>query len=213
MISNKTTEGRIISTKIIPGNKIQGKNAKELDQFFTKPEIAENLIKKLDQMFIFDNFDCILEPSAGSGSFYDLLPKEKRIGIDIDATPFSPYIKRDFLKINPRELIKMDNPDKVLVIGNPPFGKNAAKALQFLNHATKFSNIICFILPKTFNKISIQNRVVLDFSIIYNEELPNNSFFVHGEDGNIQEYDVSCSFQIWKKNGNSSNKNNNQNNS
>jgi len=156
----------MLKLKILPNKKINGENAKDFDQFFTKPEISQELIRKVDQILGLENFDLFLEPSAGSGSFYDYLPLNKRIGIDIDASPQSPYLQRDFLLLSPSELNY--NKEKILVIGNPPFGKNSNKALQFLNHSFLFANFVCFILPSTFNKTSMQNRVDLNFSLKYN---------------------------------------------
>lgn len=54
-----------------------------------------------------------LSPSSGDGCFFDLLPKNKRIGIDLEPRR-SDLIKSDFLKF---ELPK----NKFIVIGNPPF--------------------------------------------------------------------------------------------
>jgi len=149
----------MLKLKILPLKKINGENSEELDQFFTKPEISQDLIRKVDEILKLENFDLFLEPSAGSGSFYDSLPVNKRMGIDIDAANQSPYLKGDFLLLSPSDLGIQNNIEKNLVIGNPPFGKNSSKALQFLNHAFQFANFVCFILPSTFNKISMQNRV------------------------------------------------------
>jgi hypothetical protein len=55
-----------------------------LDQFYTKPEIAKKCYKKLKKYVNINYFDYILEPSAGTGSFFDLLDENKRIGLDID---------------------------------------------------------------------------------------------------------------------------------
>lgn len=192
MLKLKVIEG-IKNEKVCGNKKVHGDNAVEMDQFFTKPQIAKELISETDKLVGFSNFDIIIEPSAGSGSFYDFLPQTKRIGIDIDATPQSPYIQKDFLLLTPLELGIKDR-DKVLIIGNPPFGKNSSKALQFLNHSFLFSNFVCFILPNTFNKTSIQNKIDLNFSLRYSKELPLNSFILNGQD-----YDVPCVFQIWEK--------------
>jgi hypothetical protein len=136
----------MLKLKILPLKKINGENSEELDQFFTKPEISQDLIRKVDEILKLENFDLFLEPSAGSGSFYDSLPVNKRMGIDIDAANQSPYLKGDFLLLSPSDLGIQNN-------------INSSKALQFLNHAFQFANFVCFILPSTFNKISMQNRV------------------------------------------------------
>ena len=39
---------------------------------------------KLLELVNLQEYDILLEPSAGKGSFYSLLPKNQRLGIDID---------------------------------------------------------------------------------------------------------------------------------
>ena len=53
-----------------------------------------------------------------------------------------------------------------LTIGNPPFGKNSSLAISFFNKAAEFSDIIAFILPQTFSKDSVKNRLNLSFFLI-----------------------------------------------
>lgn len=55
-----------------------------MDQFYTRPEIAATCVDELLQYVSFDDYDIILEPSAGQGSFYNLLPITKRRGVDLD---------------------------------------------------------------------------------------------------------------------------------
>jgi hypothetical protein len=105
---------------------------------------------------------------------YDLDPKI--VGI----------IKTDFFDV---KLSKSN----ILTIGNPPFGKNSSLAVSFFNHAATFSEAIAFILPRTFRKPSIVNRLHPSFHIIHDEILPDNSFIHEGN-----PYDVPCVFQIWE---------------
>lgn len=62
---------------------------------------------------------------------------------------------------------------------------------MFFNHAAKFSNVIAFIIPKTFRKISIQNKLNLNFHLIDDIDIPSGSF-----EPNIS---VKCCFQIYIK--------------
>ena len=50
-----------------------------LDQFFTNPDVVNNCIETID----FKDYDIVIEPSAGDGSFYNKITGEK-IGIDLD---------------------------------------------------------------------------------------------------------------------------------
>jgi hypothetical protein len=82
----------------------------------------------------------------------------------------------------------------IVTITNPPFGKNASLAVRFFNHAAIFSGIIAFIVPKSFRKHSIQNRLDANFVLLHEHALDKNSFIF-----NDDTYDVPCVFQIWKR--------------
>lgn len=164
------------------------KQKNKLDQFYTNNTVAKLCFDKIIQTYQ-DSFDLYLEPSAGTGAFLDLFPKNRRLGCDLE--PKHPeVIKEDFFKFT-------GPPGKeVAVIGNPPFGRNAGLAIRFFNHAASFNNvcIIAFIIPKTFRKDSVQNRLSMDFKLIVDMDLPKNAFVYEGK-----EYDVPCCFQIWER--------------
>lgn len=154
-----------------------------LDKFYTKPEVAKKFIDKCKV----ESYTTIIEPSAGSGAFsnqisnciaYDLEPESKGI------------IKQDWFQYKHKE----QKDEKVLVIGNPPFGQQNSLAIAFINHSAAFADAVAFILPISFKKESVQARVAKNLTLTYEEILPNNSFTLDGKD-----YDVKCVFQIWKK--------------
>ena len=84
--------------------------------------------------------------------------------------------------------------NKILIIGNPPFGQQSTLAVKFFNYSANFADTIAFILPRSFKKYSLQNQLNLYFKLIYEEDLPQNSFILEGK-----LYDVPCVFQIWTK--------------
>lgn len=165
--------------------------SRELDQFYTSPKTSEALMQKIKQLISEDRFanHKILEPSAGDGSFSDHLLTLDRDFIAIDLDPKKPYIQQaDFLEWRP-------NPsEKYVTIGNPPFGKNSSLAIKFFNKSAEFSDLISFVIPKTFQKNSTKNKLNLNFHLLYEEELPLNSFVFNGE-----PYSVPCCFQVWEK--------------
>ena len=57
-------------------------NSRKLDQFYTCPHYALEFYNNISNLLLMADYDIILEPSAGDGSFYNLLD-ERRIGIDI----------------------------------------------------------------------------------------------------------------------------------
>lgn len=162
-------------------------SAKSLDQFYTSPEYAERFWQEINTRVDHTQADYWLEPSAGTGSFYDLLDPYKRIGIDLD--PQHPLvIKQDFFDWQP------PTDRTVFTIGNPPFGKNANLAIRFFNRAAEFSEIIAFVLPRTFRKSSVINRLDPFFHCVFDETVPENSFTYLGE-----SYNVWCCAQIWER--------------
>jgi hypothetical protein len=162
------------------------------DKFYTNPTVARFCVKQLQQTIKNQDYT-FLEPSAGGGVFVDVL---REIGIsNIDAIDINP--EYDFIKKQDFFTYKPSFNNKIIVIGNPPFGRCSSLAIKFFNHAASFQNteIIAYILPKTFRKYSVQNRLSNNFGLVEDFDLPKNSFLL---DGNIN-YDVPCIFQIWKK--------------
>lgn len=159
----------------------------KLDQFYTNTDYAKKFFCTVKSILDLNGADILLEPSAGSGSFLNLMDESKRIGIDIDPKS-NEIMKSDFFDWNP------PSGKKIITIGNPPFGKNSSLAVKFFNRAAEFSDAIAFILPKTFKKDSIQNRLDLTFHLIYEEIVPEYSFLFNGI-----PYDVWCCAQIWIK--------------
>ena len=160
-----------------------------LDKFYTNDNIVDLCIDSLNKIVDINTFDLIIEPSAGNGSFLFKLPEDKRIGLDISPDN-NLILKQDFFEYQPQSENLKDN---ILVIGNPPFGKVSSLAIKFFNHASKFANVIAFIIPRTFRKTSVQNRLNLNFHLIHDEDIPMNpcSF--------TPPMMVKCCFQIWER--------------
>jgi hypothetical protein len=157
-----------------------------MDQFYTRPEIARDCIQTLLQHMSFDDYDIILEPSAGQGSFYNLLPVSKRQGVDLEPK-CDGVDKMNFFDFIPEENAKY------CVVGNPPFGRISSIAVKFFNHAAAFADIIAFIIPKTFKRVSVQNRLNMHFQLIHNTDLPLKPCCF------TPQMSAKCCFQIWKK--------------
>jgi hypothetical protein len=134
-----------------------------------------------------DNFDLIVEPSAGSGSFYNQIECRNKIGLDLEPE-CKDVVKMDFFDYSPP-----DNIENILVIGNPPFGKISSLAVRFFNHSAKWANVIAFIIPRTFRKISIQNKLDKNFYLIFDEDVPVKPCCFS------PEMAVKCCFQIWER--------------
>jgi len=133
-----------------------------------------------------DTIDVVVEPSAGTGSFFNLMDASKSIGMDLDPK-YPNVIAQDYFSFAP--ITDMT----YIVIGNPPFGKNSSLAIKFFNHS-EYAQYIGFVVPKTFRKKSVQNRLDPMFHLIHDNPMPKDSFIFEGK-----PYDVPCCFQIWEK--------------
>ncbi len=166
-----------------------------LDKFYTIPEFAKHCIHITTSLFknIHKSFDLIVEPSAGNGSFSLLLNTLQLSDIcngqihAIDLLPEHPSIQQQ----NFFTYIPPSNFSQILVIGNPPFGKSSSLAVQFFNHAAKWASAIAMILPRTFRRPSIQNKLDLNFTLIHDEDVPTSPCQF------IPAMGVKCCFQIW----------------
>lgn len=159
---------------------------KEMDQFYTNDEIALKCVEDLKNRIDIRDFDRILEPAAGTGSFFKLIPEHQREGIDID--PKHPdVVKQDFLHYKPV------SDRSYCVIGNPPFGKGSSLAIRFFNHAASFADVIAFIIPRTFKRVSVQNRLNLNFHLVDTIDLPLKPCCFD------PVMSAKCCFQVWTK--------------
>ena len=168
--------------------------SKDLDKFYTHPNIASNFISIIDDIFPLNKFDLIIEPSAGNGNILKYLP-ENSIGLDLEPEAEN-IIKQDFFEYHsPYDPIF--NNIKIACIGNPPFGSGYMNPLAkaFFNHAATFSDLIAFIVPAKWNSSwKVQFQLDKNFGLYYSEVLPKNSFLL-----DEKPYNVPCCMQIWSK--------------
>lgn len=93
----------------------------DLDKFYTQSHVSKHCFEFLHSQLTIPEEVIYLEPSAGGGSFLDLLPHY----VALDIAPEDERIeKQDYLKY---ETEKTD----FITIGNPPFGKRSKLATDF----------------------------------------------------------------------------------
>jgi hypothetical protein len=177
---------------------VNRENAKELDQFYTNPKVAKRFVEKINELYDFNTFDKVIEPSMGEGFIYQFLPEDKRIGLDLQKN-HPDCLEGDFLKWTPEKSGIIDNPllferQKIIFVGNPPFGRNSTLAIDFFKHASNFADVICFIIPRTWMKYSIHRRLPSDYGLYFQAILPDASFIFKGN-----PYEVRCVAQCWSR--------------
>jgi hypothetical protein len=97
-------------------------------------------------------------------------------------------IKQDFLTYAPPTAGA-----RILVVGNPPFGRVSSQAIKFFNHAAQFAHVIAFIIPRTFRRISVQNKLDMHFHLVHDEEIATSPCAFD------PPMMAKCCFQIWEK--------------
>jgi len=160
-----------------------------IDEFFTKPEVAEDLYRKtLEIVAERPNYRDVtfwLDPSVGEGAFFNLLPPDKRLGIDI-AAKVPGVVEHDFLTYR-------DFGDHCyFCIGNPPFTNGMA--VKFFNRAARVSRYIAFVVAKTFANPSIQRKLDRHFHLLATLPMPEMAFVYGGK-----EVSVPTIYQIWER--------------
>lgn len=158
----------------------------ELDQYYTNPSYAAHC---RDLSLPFYKGQLMVEPCAGTGSFFNLMPEDTRLGMDLDPKFEAVGMERgatDFLKFENRF-------DGAFVLSNPPFGFACSLAVKFFNHCALLgADVIAFVIPKTFRKATVINKLNKNFHLVLDETSPDDAFILDGK-----PYHVPCCFQVW----------------
>jgi len=174
-----------------PAVKLGNRRITGKEQFYTPPATASWVVDRVLELVPESRNNVWLEPSAGSGAFIDAL---SQVGIEnvlaMDIEPAHPMVKkRDFLSWKPTAT-------NLVAIGNPPFGRNNSLSIPFFNKCAQFSSTIAFIVPRSWRKWSVTNRLSMNFSCIFDEDLSINYVDVAGADVYARNNLRTC-LQIW----------------
>lgn len=173
-----------------------GLKRETIDKFYTKPLIVKKCIDLVKRYINIEKNDICIEPSAGNGSFINDIKTLSKNYIFYDLKPeHNDIIEQDYLEFEYNNLIKEPN-TKIHIIGNPPFGRQSSLAIKFIKKSCEYCDSISFILPKSFKKDSLKKHFPLYFHLVFEYDLPKNSFIIGNSN---KEYDVPCVFQIWIK--------------
>ncbi len=163
--------------------------AKALRQFYTKPAVAKDCIDQMLQFVRHLQISIWIDPAAGEGAFLHQLP-HPRAGMDVD--PKAPEVGcLDFADWN---MPWPFHAGPVVVIGTPPFGRNASGAIRFFNHAAKFADFIGFILPCTLQKPQMRRQLDPKFHLLHEHVIPEKAFVFNGV-----ETTCRAVFQVWER--------------
>ena len=176
-----------------PAAKLGNRRVTGKEQFYTPPATAAWVVERVLELAPESRNQVWLEPSAGSGAFIEALGD---VGISdvlaMDIEPAHPLVrKQDFLTWRPTA-------KDVVAIGNPPFGRNNSLSIPFFNKCAEFSSTIAFIVPRSWRKWSVTNRLSMDFICISDEDLNINYVDVSGADVYARNNLRTC-LQVWTR--------------
>jgi len=176
--------------KVRPGNRrVTGK-----EQFYTPKELAKTLTNKVSQVIGGLNNRTVIEPAGGTGSFVTAareLGAKKVLSFDIEPKA-DGVILADFLTN------EIKGVTDAVTISNPPFGRNNSLSIPFFNKAANHSQYIAFIVPRSWRKWSVINRLNRNFHLIHDEDLAIDYVDETGEMV-WQKARLNTCFQIWEK--------------
>ena len=178
------------SDKVRPGNRrVTGK-----EQFYTPADLALNLTQKISSLVGGLAGKQVIEPAGGTGAFIKAaqeLGATKVVSFDIEPKAKGVQLG-DFL------LADLTGISGAVTISNPPFGRNNSLSIPFFNKAAKHSDYIAFIVPRSWRKWSVMNRLDRNFHLIHDQDLSIDYVDDLGEMV-WQKANLRTCFQIWER--------------
>jgi hypothetical protein len=173
--------------------KLGNRRVSGTEQYYTPKGLADELVKLTLKAIPRATEKSFLEPAGGTGSFIEALNMAGITAVtSVDKYPMHPgVIQADFL-----EWETMDT--DLLTISNPPFGRNNALSVPFFNRAAKFSSHIAFLVPRSWRKWSVQNRLDTRFHLVLDVDVAVQYEDVLGAKI-AKRNDLRTCFQIWEK--------------
>ena len=180
-------------TEILPAVKLGNTRVTGKEQYYTPKSLALDLVVQIEKVLGPLAGKTVLEPAGGTGAFIEAVQAvgvSKVVSFDIE--PLHELVTEgNFLE----QEIKESN---LVTISNPPFGRNNSLSIPFFNHAALVSDAICFIVPRSWRKWSVTNRLDLGFELTLDLDLEIDYVDAEGLPLSNKTHLATC-FQIWEK--------------
>jgi predicted RNA methylase len=163
------------------------------EQYYTPGGLAGKLIAEVAALVPDLAERTVIEPAGGTGSF---IKAAQAAGVteflSFDIEPKHDLVKKaDFL-------VKKITAKDAVTISNPPFGRNNSLSIPFFNKAAQHSEYICFIVPRSWRKWSVVNRLDRRFHLIADHDIMIDYVDDLGERLS-KRTSLSTCFQIWQR--------------
>ena len=172
-----------------PGNtRITGK-----EQFYTPTALARDLFTDVAKVVPNLAERVVIEPAGGTGAF---IKAAKKFGV---AEVVSFDIEPKHAGITAQNFLEAEiDLKKAVTISNPPFGRNNSLSIPFFNKAAEHSDYIAFIVPRSWRKWSVINRLDQRFHLVFDKDIQIDYVDDQGEELSTKNRLATC-FQIWQK--------------
>lgn len=164
------------------------------EQFYTPRHVALEVVNLVLTRFPYSRDLPWLEPGGGTGAFLDAY---EQTGISrfwsCDIEPGDPRVHRG-------NFLTLDLPFSDCVTAtNPPFGRNNALSVPFFNRAAAVSSYIAFIVPRSWRKWSVVNRLHRSFHLCLDNDLPIDYENVDGQPASERSGNLQTCVQLWER--------------
>lgn len=163
------------------------------EQFYTPQDLADRLMAEVSRLIPDLASKTLIEPAGGTGAFIEAAKRSGLVEfVSFDIEPKHPAVKKgNFLTA------KLNAVD-ALTISNPPFGRNNSLSIPFFNKAANHSEYICFIVPRSWRKWSVINRLDTRFHLVADHDIQMD----YVDDNEVKlstKNNLATCFQIWQR--------------
>lgn len=163
------------------------------EQYYTPSETASQVLDRVLSQAENNTARIFLEPAGGTGAFIDAaLSRGFKEILSLDIEPHHDLVKEgDFLQAT----LELEG---AICVSNPPFGRNNSLSIPFFNKAALHSDLIAFVVPRSWRKWSVINRLDYRFHLVDDWDLEIDYVDQQGQHshgiGNLR----TC-VQVWKR--------------
>ncbi|MFM5903859.1 MAG: hypothetical protein ACKOOD_02095 [Microbacteriaceae bacterium] len=163
------------------------------EQYYTPPDLAEELMQKVKSLVADFDSRVVVEPAGGTGSFVEAAERAGAARVlSLDIEPKHGRVKAgDYLE----SAIEEHNS---ITVSNPPFGRNNSLSIPFFNRAAEHSEYIAYIVPRSWRKWSVVNRLDSRFHLVHDEDIRVDYVDASGHPLSQRKILATC-FQVWQR--------------
>ena len=163
------------------------------EQYYTPTGLAAELVAEVAAVVPDFESRTVFEPAGGTGAFVEAAERAgaaKVISVDIEPK---------HVRVKLGDYLEMELPEhNAVTISNPPFGRNNSLSIPFFNRAAEHSEYIAFIVPRSWRKWSVINRLDRRFHLVSDRDLQID--YVDGDGANLSQRKLLATcFQIWQQ--------------